>query len=275
MTRRILAILSGLMLLGIASVAPVNAAYDVGAHEHVAIADHPVDGFPIPRAPHTFQVTLKLHDQPGKATSFRVSDYSHVVKTVAIALGPCTDCSMTFPFTVDFSTWAVGRHELRWTVNIPKNPDGNRQFVTSRAMVCIQSCSPNVSGRATPWLGGGGWYTGHDYVIALLLSPQSAVRPGGSVIIRSQYGSSTSLCAYLNPDFHHGSHGTILGCFGGGTAKRTLGLSGVAPGDHLVIVASDGLEAGVLNLVVGDGSPRATADLEFQDWWAKGGLSIP
>jgi hypothetical protein len=274
MTRRLLAVLAaGALFTG---PSPVEAAsYDVGAHLHVAVLNEPADGHPIARAPYTFHLVLKVHDQIGATSYLRIDDSSTTRAKIALVLPAVADLTYAFDWTVDFSGWSVGRHELRWHLDVPHNSQGNRQYTTSRAEVCIGSCSPNVGGRATPWLGGGGWYTGPAYVVALLLSPLSAVHPGGSIVIRSQYGVATSLCAYRNPNFHVGDHGTVLGCFGGGTSNRTVSLAGTAVGDDLVIVSRNANEAGVLHVKVGDGSDPATFYLEVQDWWSRTGLVLP
>src|SRR5687768_14745752 len=52
------------------------ATPNVGQHIHALVANHPIKGKVIPRAPWTFQVTVQLHDMPAKATLFRVSDYN-------------------------------------------------------------------------------------------------------------------------------------------------------------------------------------------------------
>lgn len=268
---RYLGVLLGLTL-ALFIVAPVSAASpNVGSHIHVEISNDLVDGVPLPKAPYTFHIVIKAHDMQSTIKSFRIGDSSNVIKTVAVSLGPCVDCTLPLNFTVDFTHWATGRHELRWTANINPTFDGKRHYNTSRDEVCIGACTPNLGGRAANWLGGGGWYTGHDYIIALLKSARSGLVPNGSIVVASQYSRSTSLCVFLNPNFHAGSHGLGLGCFGGGTANHTVGLpASLADGDNLVIVSSDGFEAGVLHVKVG-----VPEYLELQSWWAKTGLVLP
>jgi hypothetical protein len=271
MTRRMAAFAVGL-LLAFGLLGTVQAATpNVGFHQHVAFTDHPVDGVPIPRAPRTIHGTIVLHNYTGHLDWFRVSDGSNVKQKINVSLGPCTDCTLPFSFTVDFSSWSVGRHELRWSSNDNDALPGKRQYTTSRYQVCIVSCSPNVGGRAANFLGGGGWYEGNDYVIALLTSPRSTVAPGGTISLRSQYSRSKALCVYLNPNFHAGSSGTTLGCWGAGTSTRTLTLpSSLGTGDNVVIVSHDGKEAGVLHLKVNQ--PQY---VESQAWWAQSGLVLP
>jgi hypothetical protein len=264
------------LLFGLAA-SPVSAAtVNVGQHIHVEIANHPVDTTTVPRAPYTFNVTLRAHDQTGRITSFRVSDYSTVKKTVSKSLGPCSDCATSFAFTVDFSSWSCGRHELRWTANVPDNDEGKRQFTTSRSFIMLAGCTTDRTGRPSSWhAGGGSWYEGRDYSVAIRLSPDTTVKPGGTVQVRIQ-SSATRGCMFLNPAFHDGSHGTQLGsCWTGtGSVSRVI-PSTARVGDKLVIFATDGKNAGLLEERLGDGSKRSTAFHGQQSWWASTGLVLP
>jgi hypothetical protein len=275
--KRILVVgaIAAAFIAGLIGFAVKGAVPNVGQHIHVEVANHPVDGHPIPRAPWTFQVTVKLHNQTGKATYLRIDDSSTTRVKVPLNLGPCADCQVSFPLTVDFSQWPVGRRELRWHVDVPHNADGNRQFTTARDQVCNGSCSPNgPDGRPTPFNGGGSWYLS-QYATVYDLSPDTQLRPGGSITFRAAQSASRA-CAFLNPDFHNGSSGTVLGCWSD-TSKHavTIPASAVA-GDRLVLFASqaDG-NAGLIRLLVGTGADRATTDYEFQSWWAKGGVVLP
>jgi hypothetical protein len=275
MKKAILASLAAAALLGLGVPGTTLAATpNIGAHIHVEVANHPTDRHPIPRAPWTFQVKVILHDQPGMVRYLRVDDSSTPRNRIALALGPCSDCdSGVFPFTIDFSGWSVGRHELRWHADLT-NGD-KRQFTTSRSQVCIQACSPNRSGRATPFNGGGGWYTDNEYAVGFMLSPETSVRPGGRIIW--QAAQDGDACAFLNPDFHHGSSGTNLGCWSVQANQNHTVLipASAQPGDRLVLYASDGANAGLLRLLVGDGTDRATATYEYQSWWTATELVLP
>lgn len=254
------------------------ATPNVGGHIHVEIANHPADGFPIPRKPYTFHVVLKAHNNTGKITSFYVQDWSTSKEKIRVSLGPCVDCSVAFDFTVDFSKWSAGRHELRWHANEadqdPNISGAQRQFTTSRSQICLDSCSPNKSGRGTPFNGGGAWYAGHDYATVYLLSNEVNVKPGGTIIVKAAQ-NATGACAFLNPDFHNLSSGTTLGCWSG-QGKHTITIPSTAKvGDKLVLYASDGFNAGVFRMLLGNGTPRHVTLYEFQSWWAKSGLVLP
>lgn len=273
---RILLIAIVAALFGVAF--PVKSATpNVGQHLHVEIANHPVDTYTIPKAPYTFQVTLRLHDNTGKVTSFRVSDYSTVKQTKSVSLGPCSDCSVSFPFTVDFASWSTGEHELRWTANIPTNGEGKRQFTTSRSYVRVGG-SQNLHGRPDSWhAGGGGWYSGADYAIGVQLSPDTAIKPGGATSWRVQSNANWG-CLYLNPSFHSGSHGTQIGsCWTGtGSVSRTIPATAKA-GDRLVQLAEDPSDRhiGVFEQRLGTGAARNTVFYGWQDWWSASGLVVP
>lgn len=262
-------------LLGLAAATASAATPNVGQHIHVEVSNHPVDGFPIPRTPYTFHVTIRLHDFPATVRYLRIDDSSTTRATLTFnpALSGGADVAYSFDWAVDFSKWSPGRHELRWHADSqdsdPSTGGTQRQYTTSRVQVCLGSCSPNVGGRAAGWHGGGSWYTGPGYVVALMTSPDTAVRSGGTVAIRSQYSGATA-CAYLNPKFHDLDHGRALGC----GSSLTIPADAVV-GDRFVVVAAGNQEAGVLEMRVGDGTPQPTAFYGFQSWWAKSGLVIP
>lgn len=265
------------LLFGLAG--PVRGAgIVVGGHVHDEIANMPNKGVVVPRGPYDFQVTLRGHDLTGRITSYRVSDYSTVKTTRSVSLGPCSDCSVSFTFRVDFSGWSCGEHELRFTANVPNNSEGKRQFTTSRQYVTLAGCTTNRHGRSSTWYGGGGgWYTGVDYAIGIQQSPDSTIKPGGVTKWRVQSNASRG-CLFLNPNAHAGSMGTQIGpCWTGqSTVTRTIPVS-AQPGDRLALDTEDpsGRHAGLYVQKLGDGSARSTVWTERQDWWDKSGLVVP
>jgi hypothetical protein len=274
MTRRLAGGVASALVALLVLAGPVSAAsYDIGQHLHVAVLNMPADGHPIPRAPYTFKVILQTHDESGTTGYLRVDDHGNTKARTTVNLGPGSE-TLALDWTIEFSSWSTGRHDLYWHLDLRSNQFGKRQFTTSRVQVCIVSCSPNVGGRPTPFLGAGGWY--NDYMISVLDTPLTGVVPGATIRAHSQYGNATSQCAFLNPNFHNGSHGTALGCAGGGTGSHSFTIPASAvPGDNLVIVTRNSQQAGVLHLKVGDGSDAPTFYFETQDWWAQGGLVIP
>ena len=264
----------GLVVLAVLVPATSSAGYNVGQHIHTEITNHPVDWHPIPKKPYTFHVVVKLHNETGATSFIRLDDgIAGSPARRALVLGPCADCSTSFDWTIDFSTWSTGRHELRWHVDIPRNNDGNRQFTTSRSQLCVVSCSPSYRSQHD-YNGGGSWYL-DDYATVTLRSPERNVKPGGSFTFEADQDATRS-CAFLNPDFHAGSSGTRLGCFAGGD-KHTLVIPSTAHvGDRLVLYADQpNGNAGLFRVLVGDGSDRSIAAYEYQSWWAKGGVVLP
>ncbi|HEY6013001.1 MAG TPA: hypothetical protein VIU37_03315 [Candidatus Limnocylindrales bacterium] len=219
----------------------------VGQHVHLR-ANVPVDWTPLDGVV-SVHVKVTLHNQTGKATSFRVSDGSTVKQSWSIALGPCADCVWEGDVNVDFSKWSTGRREMRWTANIPSNDEGNRQYNSTGWQVCVRSCSPTY--RSGEWIEARGWYTGRGYQNARITSALSTVREGGVVKVKLAPGSgglaTTFSAAYLDPDFHHGSAGRVLLTRSSSYSGTVTIPSDLAAGAHtLVLLASDGKNAGVL-----------------------------
>lgn len=276
--RRLLAVLAlvtaAVVLLAWSALPARGATANVGQHIHIEIANHPVDGHPIPRGPYTFHLTVKLHQQTGAVRWFRLDDWDHAGPQVPLRLGPCSDCQTSFDYTVDFARWTQGRHELRWHVDIGMNSEGNRQFTTARTQVCLGTCiNASPANRVTPFNGGGSWYLG-DYATPYVLTADRDIKPGGSIKVRAGQ-DARKVCVLANPDIHNGSSGTVLGCFAD-TANHSVSLAGRSVGDKLLVLAMQpNGNAGAIRLTVGDGSDQATADYEIQSWWAKGGVVLP
>lgn len=276
MTRRALgALAAGLLILFTFPLSgALGADYNVGAHLHVAVLNEPSPGHPIAKAPYTFHLVLQTHDQIGTTGYLRIDDSSTTRAKMNVAIGPGNSL-LAFDWTVDFSGWASGQHEVRWHLDIKKNAEGNRQYTTSRATLCVVTCSGKVGNGGRYVTGGGSWYTGHDYLVPVTSSPLSAWVPGGTVTVQSEYSRAKSLVVLLNPNLHAGILGTQLAAWGAGNGSHQLSLAGLAPGDNIVVISGDGQEAGVLHLKLGDGSDAETYYLETQSWWAKSGLVLP
>ena len=261
-------LLGSILLAGSALAAP-----DVGQHIHDTILNDPVRGQVIPRAPYTFRHEIRLHDMPAKATSLRVADYNTVKRTQSISLGPCSDCVLSVAFTVDFSSWSCGEHELRWTVNVPSQSGSARHYTTTRSYVTLAGCTTKRHDRPSDWHGGGGnWYEHYD--ITILGTPEASVRAGAAIRVRSQSGA-TGGCLFVNPDFHHGSHGTQVGSCWSGTSWVTRTMpSTLRDGDRVVLMGRSGEGAGLYGFVVGDAAD-GVARHEWQAWWNDGGIRLP
>lgn len=257
------------LLLGIASAIPTKAApstmtaesqgwwrkagivipSQVGAHIHVETTV-PMSGVVV-NGTIAVPVTVRAHDQIGRITSVRVSDGSTVKQSWSLSLGPCTDCSWSGTLNVNLSNWGTGRREMRWTANIPNNAEGNRQFQSTGYQVCVRSCSPTY--RSGWYTEARGWYDdGHGYANARLTSDPSLIGSGRTIKVALKPGSDgdpTRLAGvYIDPSFHTGSAGiTVMQRSSAYTGDVLLPI--LPSGSHrLVLVSSDGSNAGVLSL---------------------------
>lgn len=273
MRKAILSFLAGAALL--AGTVTASAATP-DEHQHVRITNHPVDGKPIPAAPYTFNLQLHVHDMRGVASSIRVSDGSTVKKKVGISLAGPTN-SLALPFVVDFSTWAVGRHELRWTLNRAATTTLPRIYQSSAFNICVVSCTPNLtSGRGSfpdaPFIEARGWQ--NDYANVRILTAVKNLRPGSQFVVQASNRAVAGECL-LNPNIHAGSRGLSIGRFT--TARTTITIpGGAAPGDKVVCHAHDATKtfAGVLAIVLPTEADPAFVDIEAQGWWNPGGLVV-
>lgn len=226
----------------------------VGHHIHVGMCT-PLDGTVLHGTVH-FDVRVLLHNQVGKLTSVRVSDYSTVKRTKSVSLNT-NDLPLWVPFDINFDSWSTGRHELRWTANVPDeqpNKTGSQRMYNSTGwQYCIRSCSPNVSGRATNWTEARGWYQDHGYANARFRSPVPVNALTGTWTFNYEMkpgsgGDATKLAGiYIDPDFHNGSAGRVVKQTTGATSgTASIDTRTLTNGTHkLVLLSSDGFNAGV------------------------------
>jgi hypothetical protein len=132
--------------------------------------------------PVTFTPTIQLHNQPAGAVfyRYRITDclsgcHDILVRTSGLPQ-PDTAGNLVFPVSmpVDLSKLAAGRHEFRFGVYV-RQPNGKVQLLSSRAELCIRSCSPSYRSLSTfPILqGNGAWYekdTNPGYIDARIRS---------------------------------------------------------------------------------------------------------
>ena len=222
----------------------------VGKHVHLD-ATVPADGYPIDGLV-TITGTVTLHGQIGatdQTSWLRAGDEDVLLAQQTFVLGPCADCSAPFSLTLDLGKLATGRHELRISANIPNNAEGHRQFQSTGWQVCVRSCTPTYR-PAAPVNIARGWYSGHGYQNAQLTGALTTIRPGGTINVKLGPGSgglATKLAGvFIDPAFHSGLAGIVVhqwaGAFSGSVTLPVL-----SPGSHkLVLLSSDGQDAGVL-----------------------------
>lgn len=236
----------------------------VGHHIHVGMCT-PLDGTILNGTVH-FDVRIILHDQVGKVNWLRLSDRNGEIDRIDLTsknFGNCHDCTLWVPFDVNFSTWATGRHELRWTANVPdEQPDGlpgsdsgpQRMFQSTGWQYCVRACTPNLGDRPSHFITARGWYQLHEYANAALRSavptaPLKGVwaftfdaKPGDGGLPTKEYG------VFIDPNFHAGLSGITVERGTGEARLRSTSFDTrtLADGVHrLVIVSSDGNNAGV------------------------------
>lgn len=220
---------------------------DVGAHIHLR-ATVPADGFPIDGKVDV-PLTITEHGNAGAVTSVRVSDGSTVRQTWQVSLGPCpVTCSLSMTVTVDFSKWPTGRREMRWTANEPNDGSGHRAYNSTGWQVCVRSCTPSY--RSGPYTESRGWWNNRGYANARLSSALSTVRSGGTIKVSLKPGSgglpTRFAGVFIDPAFHDGSAGIVVRQWSG-PFTGSVTLPSLPAGAHtLVLLSSDGLNAGVL-----------------------------
>ena len=266
-----------ILALAVAMVAlpTVATASAEDEHIHVRATNHPVDGKPIPRAPYTFNLVIQTHEMPGTVTSVRVGDGSTVKQTKSISVTNATS-PQTIPFTVDFSSWAVGRHELRWTANRPAANGLPRLYQSSGWEICIVSCVPDLtSGRGSfpgsPFIEARGWHDG-NYANVRITTAVKNLRGGQDFYVRAANTATGGFCT-MNPNIHAGNLGTVLGRFTTSSTRMTIPAT-FGPGDKLVCIGSRTQWAGVLAIVLPSEADPAFVDIESQVWWNATGLNI-
>jgi hypothetical protein len=223
----------------------------VGAHIHTK-ATVPADGYPVDGRLE-IPVTVTLHDARGSTTYFRVGVEDDVIYQRDLVIGPCHDCSTSFTVSIDLSRVSTGRHEFRLTANNPdEDPDRSgdqRMFQSTGYQICVRSCKPTYR-HAGPFVEARGWYTDVDYQNVRIESDPALVRAGALVDVRfgpGAGGAKTRFAGvYIDPNFHAGSAGLVVREWSG-EYSGSVRIPSVAPGPHkLVLLSSDGQNAGVL-----------------------------
>ncbi|MEK6719427.1 MAG: hypothetical protein AABZ33_02010 [Chloroflexota bacterium] len=239
-------------------LAPDEAA--PGRHTHIATC------FPtgVVSGRITFPITVKWHAQPLGATATRVriqADGSNIWSQTSglPVVGGVADVGVTINATIDTDRLSTGRHELRFAA-ATRQPDDQTQLVSSGWQLCVRSCTPRLTRSADNWTEARGWYTGGigyenaRFLTALPVGPVTGTwRP--TVQCAAPSGASPSMCeVYLDPDFHHGSAGTLL-YHADGAAKTTLAIdtAALATGTHKLVIRTDaqsasprGVDSGVM-----------------------------
>lgn len=249
----------------------IQIPQNVGHHIHVGMCT-PVDGQVVTGSSIHFDVRVILHDQVGSVTSVRYSDWDSVKQTKSVNFSD-NDTAYWTTFDIPIGSWATGRHEIRWTANVPDeqpNVSGSqRMFNSTGWQLCVRACSPNVGGnnRAANWTEARGWYDdrpnglAHEYANARFRSavPLNAVSGTWTFSFEARDGSGGQPTkfwgVYVDPDMHNGIAGPTnifpngvrpTGTSASGLRTTSIDTTKLANGAHrLVIISSDGKNAGV------------------------------
>jgi hypothetical protein len=227
-------------------------------------------------------VHLLLHDQVGSPNFIRWQDGSTTKGSIAVTRSAfsCsthdgfTDCIHDMVLPIDFATFGTGLRELRISLNVPdEQPDvsgSQRMFQSFGIEVCVRACSPvAVGGRSLTFLEARGWYddtgtTGsHEYQNARITSGIDSVKAGGTVGVKLAPGSggrpTVFSGAYLDPNMHLHDAGRVIATWAGPHTGDIVIPADLAAGTHkLVLVTSDGKNAGVLAVPFDVGGPAST-----------------
>lgn len=230
----------------------------VGSHTHVDTC------LPTGIVSGTLNLTIKVtaHDQGAVrwVRACRESSYCQrwdVGSAVfgSTPIGPCADCSRTMTLPINLNAWPSGTQELRLTANVTTNSEGKRHYQSTGWPLHVRSISSSGScGRCNVFFEARGWYPDHGYANARVTTPLSQVRSGATIKVSLKPGSGGDATkfagVFIDPDFHGGKSGIVVktwsGAFTGSVTLPTL-----SSGPHkLVLVSSDGLNAGVFTYVM-------------------------
>ena len=211
----------------------------------------------------TIQVPVKVtgHDTTGPIVWVRACRESSVCQMWrvgsavfgATAIGPCADCSRTLTLPINVGAWPSGTQELRLTANINDNDEGKRQFQSTGWPLHVRSITFPSCGRCNVFHEARGWYEGRGYANARVTTPLAQIRSGATIKVSLKPGSDglpTRFAGiYANPDMHNDDPGIVIrewsGPFTGSVTLPTL-----PAGSRLVLISSDGANAGVLAVPV-------------------------
>lgn len=230
----------------------IEVPANVGHHVHLGTC-FPRDGAILDGTLH-LDLRVLLHAQPAGARVVRLRAGSESVtlldrtSDVGVPVDANGDGNRTFPVDLDIGRLSTGRHELRMSAFVAQ-PDGAQMFESSGLQFCVRACSPSYR-SAGPGQIGRGWYTDHGYANATLKTHPWDIRSGGTVAVTLAPGSGGRATVfsgvYIDPDFHHGSAGLVVGQWAG-PFSGTVRLPTLASGSHrLVLLSHDGQNAGVL-----------------------------
>ncbi|TLZ64910.1 MAG: hypothetical protein E6K13_00820 [Methanobacteriota archaeon] len=192
-------------------------------------------------------VVVKLHNQPGKVSMVRIQAFNVYTLIQPVSLEcPTNDCTFIVPMDVDTTKIPNGNREFRITANIRAGDAtfGERFYQTTRWHAVIDnSGSGGSSGKESRSRspGAAGWYQGLSYA-NLYCGPDDGFKliskpVAGVVTITCRFTRSTAF-ATIDPDFHHGSSGTVLLNARAGTWTITIDSTTLTNGPHRLFLST-------------------------------------
>jgi hypothetical protein len=199
----------------------------------------------------TLDVRLTVHSNPGTLTrlyggiSSGAGDFDLWNTPIGLT---CTDatCVTWTQLKVDTTRVPVdGRAEWRFRPQV-RTPDG-KDFTPSTGWqtYLANGNRPHADYRSRDEATGRGWYDGAGYanasIMSIPLAPISTTWSANVILDRGHDGIPvTSHGIYLDPDFHHGSAGTVIR-EGSGPYRGpvTIDASELSPGVHRLVLRAD------------------------------------
>jgi len=192
-------------------------------------------------------VVVKLHNQPGKVSMVRIQAFNVYTLIQPVSLEcPTNDCTFIVPMDVDTTKIPNGNREFRITANIRAGDAtfGERFYQTTRWHAVIDnSGSGGSSGKESRSRspGAAGWYQGLSYA-NLYCGPDDGFKliskpVAGVVTITCRFTRSTAF-ATIDPDFHHGSSGTVLLNARAGTWTIAIDSTTLTNGPHRLFLST-------------------------------------
>ena len=196
-----------------------------------------------------FDVRITLHDNPGHLYGYESALYvdghgSGDVSKTSLDHRCASTCTYWVHSVVDTTRANDGWHEFRFKPRVRMS--NGAVMLTSAGWPAYTSNGNTVDGSRSSMGGivGRGWYTDEGYQNPVLSDAGQVLQVRSGIATfnlrldkGSDGGDATYAAAYVDPDFHHGSQGTLLveraGSYRGDVTVDTRGLSN---GTHRLVL---------------------------------------
>ena len=156
--------------------------------------------------------------------------------------------SFTMPLDLSLAPSGVVEFRINYLIRYHVNGQTREQFQSFGLEACVRTCTDSSPDRTLPYSEIRGWYTDRNYQNARITSSLACLHPGGvcNVVMKPGSGGLPTVqsWAVIDPNFHAGSAGTILRTVSG-PFSGAITIPSLPSGTHkLVLVTSDGKNAG-------------------------------